>query len=91
MSDAPIDHRDQSAPGDVFAAGAPYVDGADWWRSAIFYQVYPKSFADGNGDGIGDLIGLRERLDYLKSLGIDANWLSPAPVSRPLSMPADGS
>ncbi len=77
MSDAPIDHRDQSAPGDVFAAGAPYVDGADWWRSAIFYQVYPKSFTDGNGDGIGDLIGLRERLDYLKSLGIDAIWLSP--------------
>ena len=43
----------------------------------MFYQVYPRSFADGNGDGIGDLIGLRERLDYLRSLGVDALWLSP--------------
>jgi alpha-glucosidase len=51
--------------------------GADWWRNAVFYQIYPKSFADGNGDGIGDLIGARERLDYLKLLGIDALWLSP--------------
>ncbi|HEX4728067.1 MAG TPA: glycoside hydrolase family 13 protein [Jatrophihabitans sp.] len=49
----------------------------DWWRSAVFYQIYPRSFADGNGDGIGDLIGVRERLDYLKLLGIDAIWLSP--------------
>ena len=48
-----------------------------WWRSAVFYQVYPRSFADGNGDGIGDLIGLRERLDYLLALGVDALWLSP--------------
>jgi alpha-glucosidase len=48
-----------------------------WWRNAVFYQVYPRSFADGNGDGTGDLIGLRERLDYLVELGIDALWLSP--------------
>jgi alpha-glucosidase len=48
-----------------------------WWRSAVFYQVYPRSFADGNGDGIGDLIGLRERLDHLVALGVDALWLSP--------------
>ena len=48
-----------------------------WWRTAVFYQVYPQSFADGNGDGTGDLIGLRERLDYLVELGIDALWLSP--------------
>ncbi|MGI8664816.1 MAG: glycoside hydrolase family 13 protein [Jatrophihabitans sp.] len=54
-----------------------YLSGADWWRSAVFYQIYPKSFADGNGDGIGDLIGVRDRLDYLKMLGIDAIWLSP--------------
>ena len=51
--------------------------GADWWRSAVFYQIYPRSFADGNGDGIGDLIGVRNRLDYLKLLGVDAIWLSP--------------
>ena len=43
----------------------------------MFYQVYPRSFADGNGDGVGDLIGLRERLDYLQQLGVDALWLSP--------------
>ncbi|MDQ2835877.1 MAG: glycoside hydrolase family 13 protein [Actinomycetota bacterium] len=54
-----------------------YLGGADWWRAAVFYQIYPKSFADGNGDGIGDLIGVRDRLDYLKMLGIDAIWLSP--------------
>ena len=48
-----------------------------WWRTAVFYQVYPRSFADGNGDGTGDLIGLRERLDYLAELGVDALWLSP--------------
>jgi alpha-glucosidase len=52
-------------------------DGADWWRTAVFYQIYPKSFADGNGDGIGDLAGVRHRLDYLKLLGVDAIWLSP--------------
>ena len=51
--------------------------GSDWWRSAIFYQVYPRSFADGNGDGVGDLPGVTERLDYLADLGVDALWLSP--------------
>ncbi|SDJ36636.1 alpha-glucosidase [Frankineae bacterium MT45] len=51
--------------------------GPEWWRSAVFYQIYPKSFADGNGDGIGDIPGVTERLDYLKLLGIDAIWLSP--------------
>ncbi|WP_375386996.1 glycoside hydrolase family 13 protein [uncultured Amnibacterium sp.] len=49
----------------------------DWWRSAVVYQVYPRSFADGNGDGIGDLAGLIERVPYLRRLGIDAVWLSP--------------
>jgi alpha-glucosidase len=48
-----------------------------WWKEAVFYQVYPRSFADGNGDGIGDLPGLIDRLDYLADLGIDAIWLSP--------------
>ncbi|HEY8302436.1 MAG TPA: glycoside hydrolase family 13 protein [Jatrophihabitans sp.] len=50
---------------------------APWWASAVFYQVYPRSFADGNGDGDGDLIGLRERLDHLVDLGVDAIWISP--------------
>jgi alpha-glucosidase len=48
-----------------------------WWQKAVFYQIYPRSFADGNGDGIGDFIGIAEKLDYLVDLGIDALWLSP--------------
>ncbi|MGW4497597.1 glycoside hydrolase family 13 protein [Micromonospora sp. NPDC004336] len=49
----------------------------DWWRSAVVYQVYVRSFADSNGDGIGDLQGIRERLPYLRDLGVDALWLTP--------------
>lgn len=48
-----------------------------WWKASVFYQIYPRSFADGNGDGIGDLLGITEKLDYLQDLGIDALWLSP--------------
>jgi alpha-glucosidase len=48
-----------------------------WWRSAVIYQVYPRSFADGDGDGVGDLAGIRDRLGYLADLGADAIWLSP--------------
>ncbi|HZN71897.1 MAG TPA: glycoside hydrolase family 13 protein [Micromonosporaceae bacterium] len=51
--------------------------GAGWWRSAVIYQIYPRSFADGNGDGIGDLAGVRARLPYLAALGVDAIWFSP--------------
>ena len=50
---------------------------ANWWRDAVVYQIYPRSFADGNGDGIGDLAGIISRVDYLGDLGIDAVWLSP--------------
>ena len=50
---------------------------AEWWRTAVIYQVYPRSFADGNGDGIGDLVGITEKLDSLATLGIDAIWFSP--------------
>ncbi|WP_328913079.1 MULTISPECIES: glycoside hydrolase family 13 protein [unclassified Streptomyces] len=49
----------------------------DWWRDAVIYQVYPRSFADGNGDGMGDLPGITARLPYLRDLGVDAVWLSP--------------
>jgi alpha-glucosidase len=49
----------------------------EWWRGGVIYQVYPRSFQDSNGDGIGDLPGVLRRLDYLASLGIDAIWLSP--------------
>ena len=48
-----------------------------WWKKAVVYQVYPKSFQDSNGDGIGDLQGIISRLGYLEKLGIDAIWLSP--------------
>ncbi len=48
-----------------------------WWKEAIFYQIYPRSFYDTNGDGIGDLRGIIEKLDYLQELGVDALWLSP--------------
>jgi alpha-glucosidase len=48
-----------------------------WWQSAVIYQIYPRSFADGNGDGVGDLPGLRARIDHLAWLGVDALWLSP--------------
>jgi alpha-glucosidase len=49
----------------------------DWWKNAVIYEIYPRSFQDTNGDGIGDLNGITERLDYLKELGVDAIWLTP--------------
>jgi len=48
-----------------------------WWKEAVFYQIYPRSFKDSNGDGIGDLQGIISKLDYIKSLGVDAVWLNP--------------
>ncbi|WUH93871.1 glycoside hydrolase family 13 protein [Streptomyces sp. NBC_00433] len=61
------------------SAAAPAADAGhrDWWRDAVIYQVYPRSFADGNGDGMGDLPGVTARLPYLRDLGVDAVWLSP--------------
>lgn len=50
---------------------------APWWQSAVVYQIYPRSFADSNGDGVGDLGGIIGRLDYVRSLGVDVIWLSP--------------
>ncbi|MCD8194544.1 MAG: hypothetical protein LUD74_08390, partial [Tannerellaceae bacterium] len=52
-----------------------------WWQTAVFYHIYPQSFYDTNGDGIGDLEGIRQQLDYLEELGIDAIWLSPVYAS----------
>jgi alpha-glucosidase len=48
-----------------------------WWQQAVFYQIYPRSFADSNNDGVGDLTGIRQQLDYLQWLGVDALWISP--------------
>jgi len=53
------------------------ASGRDWWKNAVIYEVYPRSFQDTNGDGIGDLNGIISRLDYLQSLGVDAIWLTP--------------
>ncbi|OZM80134.1 alpha-amylase family glycosyl hydrolase [Pseudonocardia sp. MH-G8] len=58
------------------SAGAR-LDEASWWRQAVVYQIYPRSFADANGDGIGDLRGITSRVEYLRELGVDAVWLSP--------------
>jgi alpha-glucosidase len=49
----------------------------DWWKHAVFYEIYPRSFADSNGDGIGDLNGITSKLDYLHNLGVDAIWITP--------------
>jgi len=56
---------------------SPTAESPAWWKEAVFYQIYPRSFADSNGDGIGDLPGITSKLDYLKRLGVDGLWLSP--------------
>ncbi len=59
------------------AASLPASSERDWWKNAVIYEIYPRSFQDSNGDGIGDLNGITRRLDYLKELGVDAIWLTP--------------
>jgi alpha-glucosidase len=61
----------QTAPNAVDAEGRP------WWQHAVFYELYPRSFADSNNDGVGDLNGITSKLDYLRDLGVDAIWISP--------------
>lgn len=56
---------------------APAGSHDPWWKHAVFYEIYPRSFQDTSGDGVGDLNGIAQRLDYLKSLGIDAIWIAP--------------
>ncbi len=73
---------DDTGTGDTSGGGGgtPAGGGAgrhQWWQTGVIYQVYPRSFADGNGDGVGDLLGIRNRLDYLQGLGVDCIWLSP--------------
>src|SRR5216683_2014039 len=53
------------------------AEGHQWWQHAVFYEVYPRSFADSNNDGIGDLNGIASKLDYLRELGVDAIWITP--------------
>src|SRR3954462_14052582 len=53
------------------------AEGHQWWQHAVFYEIYPRSFADANNDGIGDIPGITAKLDYLRWLGVDAVWLAP--------------
>jgi oligo-1,6-glucosidase len=62
-------------------AGRTIERSTDWWKSAVVYQVYPRSFADSNGDGVGDIPGITGRVDYLADLGVDVVWLSPVYTS----------
>lgn len=54
-----------------------------WWKKAVAYQIYPRSFMDSNGDGIGDIEGIISKLDYIQDLGIDLIWISP--MYKPLN------
>jgi len=63
------------AGGPALAKGAPAAE--PWWKNAVIYEIYPRSFQDTNGDGIGDLAGITKRLDYIKRLGVDAIWVTP--------------
>src|SRR5450755_2916336 len=59
------------------AQGPVDAEGHAWWQHAVFYEIYPRSFADSNNDGIGDLNGIASKLGYLKELGVDAIWITP--------------
>ena len=66
-----------TSPAPLVVSAHHVGDDPDWWRRAVVYQVYPRSFSDSNGDGIGDIPGLTSRLDHLDELGVDVVWLSP--------------
>ncbi|MGC9293333.1 MAG: glycoside hydrolase family 13 protein [Acidobacteriaceae bacterium] len=72
-SNAPVGHQSNRATATAQGPSA----GNPWWKHAVIYEVYPRSLQDSNGDGIGDLNGIIERLDYLQDLGVDAIWLTP--------------
>src|SRR5215207_5698588 len=63
-----VHHKCMKTPGNAKDA---------WWKESVVYQIYPRSFCDSNGDGIGDLGGITQKLDYLKKLGVSVVWLSP--------------
>jgi alpha-glucosidase len=67
----------EGAAANAKAQAASAASSPDWWKNAVFYEIYPRSFQDSNGDGVGDLNGITERLDYLAKLGVDAIWLTP--------------
>jgi alpha-glucosidase len=67
----------QTAPAKLATHSSSSASARDWWKNAVIYEIYPRSFQDSNGDGIGDLNGITQHLDYLKDLGVDAIWLTP--------------
>ena len=77
VADMTAPTADSTPPARILTPAAPTAPGSEWWRSAVIYQVYPRSFLDSNGDGVGDLAGIITGLDVLKELGVDAVWLSP--------------
>jgi alpha-glucosidase len=79
MTHEPQENTPMTAPQN--ARGTAGALAEPWWRDAVIYQIYPRSFADGNGDGTGDLAGVRQHLPYLRDLGVDAIWFTPWYVS----------
>src|SRR5215470_6213676 len=73
---APVNSR-QSATLDSAKAQVEQKNSDPWWKHAVLYEIYPRSFQDSNSDGVGDLNGVTSRLDYLRELGIDAIWITP--------------
>src|SRR5882672_2906248 len=71
------DSSPSAAPATPATPAAPATPATGWWRGAVIYQVYVRSFADANGDGVGDLAGVRAKLPYLRELGVDAIWFTP--------------
>ena len=74
LSVAPLRAQQTSPPA---AQQASQASTDPWWKHAVIYEIYPRSFQDSNGDGIGDINGITSRLDYLKDLGVDAIWITP--------------
>ena len=74
---APLHAAAPQATAPAQAVPATQPNGDVWWKHAVIYEVYPRSFQDSNGDGLGDINGIAQRLDYLKSLGVDAIWITP--------------
>jgi oligo-1,6-glucosidase len=71
------DNHSAEKSGENLTGGDSTTEGRKWWKEAVVYQIYPRSFKDDNGDGIGDLKGIISKLDYIKSLGVDVVWLNP--------------
>jgi alpha-glucosidase len=77
QASAPVSQAPKKASTSSAQPAPVDAEGHQWWQHAVFYEIYPRSYADSNGDGIGDLPGIASKLDYLKQLGVDAIWISP--------------